>query len=144
MASPDEKISFIANVPLFRGLNNRQLKKLATRFVGRAYKPGEAIVTQGKGGEGMFTIVSGKADVIRQFSDGSEVKVNHFEATDFFGEIALLDDGLRTASVIATEETECLVLSRSDFIAAMKNDAEMGVTISQALAQRMRRALESI
>ena len=57
MVKTDDLITFLAKVPLFQGLNNRQLKQLAGRFIPRNYKAGQAIVTQGKGGEGMFTIL---------------------------------------------------------------------------------------
>ncbi len=141
MAKYEDLSAFLARVPLFQGLNERQLKQLANRFVPRAYKAGQAIVTQGKGGEGMFTIVSGRAEAILELPDGTKTVVNEFGPTDFFGEIAMLDDGLRTASVISTEETECLVLSRSDFIALMHNDAEMATTIAVTLAKRLRRVV---
>jgi CRP-like cAMP-binding protein len=135
---------FLARVPLFQGLNNRSLNQLAKRFITRTYQPDEAIVNQGKGGAGLFTIVSGHAEAVVETADGSRTVVNSFNPTDFFGEITLLDDGPRTASVIATEETECLVLNRSEFIAVMKNDADMGVVIGQELAKRLRRTIEAM
>ena len=136
-------IEFIKRVPLFQGLTDRQMKQLAKRFVPRSYGSGETIVMQGKGGAGMFTVISGRAEAVLETSDGVRAVVNTFGPTDFFGEIALLDDGPRTASVIASEETECLVLPRSDFLAVMKNDADMGVAIAQELARRMRRLISS-
>lgn len=142
MNNPEKIAEFLVRVPLFDGLNKRQLNKLATRFVPRHYKSGTTIVTQGQGGEGMFIIISGKADAIRERADGAKVVVNNFGPTDFFGELALLHDGARTASVIATEDVESLVLARWDFISTMKEDAEMGVVISQELAKRFRRALD--
>ncbi len=138
-----EKITgFLARVPLFRGLKKRQLERLAKRFVEREYAAGEAIVTQDKGGEGIFIIVSGKAEAIRERADGIKAVVNSFGPTDFFGELALLDDGLRTASVVATEATKCLVLTRWDFLGILKEDADMGVVIAQELAKRFRMALD--
>jgi CRP/FNR family cyclic AMP-dependent transcriptional regulator len=136
-----EKFSFLVKVPLFSGLTERQLKRLATRFIEREYKAGETIVTQGKGGVGLFIITSGKAEALVEAPDGTKTVVNTFGPTDFFGEIALLDDGPRTASVVAVEDTCCLVLSRDDFIAVLKNDADMGVVVSQELARRFRRFL---
>jgi len=134
-------IKFLAKVPLFSGLSNRQMKKLANRFITREYKAGDYIVTQGKGGAGMFTIISGAAEAVVESMDGEKTVVNTFGVTDFFGEIALLDDGPRTASVIATEDTKCMILSRPDFIAVMKNDADMGVVIAEELAKRLRRVI---
>ena len=134
-----DKLSFLAKVPLFSGLTERQLKQLAKRFVTREYKAGDTIVTQGKGGAGMFTITAGKAEALVEAPDGTKTVVNTFGPTDFFGEIALLDDGPRTASVVAVKDTDCLILSREDFIAVLKNDADMGVVIAQELARRFRR-----
>ena len=136
-----DKMKFLMRVPLFSGLTNRQQKRIANRFVNREYKAGDYIVTQGKGGAGMFTIISGEAEAIIESPDGEKTVVNTFSSTDFFGEIALLDPGPRTASVIAKKDTECLVLSREDFISTMKNDADMGVVIAEELASRLRRTV---
>jgi CRP-like cAMP-binding protein len=144
MSEPEKTIDFLTKVPLFDGLHKRQLQKLASRFVPRRYKAGEAIVTQGQSGEGLFIIISGKAEAIRERTDGARVVVNSFGPTDFFGELALLHEGTRTASVVTLEETECLILARWDFIAVMREDAEMGVVISQELAKRFRRALDAL
>lgn len=136
---------FLQNVPLFQGLNHRQLESLAKRMVERVYAAGQPIVNQGQGGEGFFVIVSGKAEAFRQRADGIKAEVNNFGPTDFFGELALLDDGPRTASVIAQEPTECLVLTRWDFLTALReDDAEMAIVILQELAKRFRRALDAL
>lgn len=141
MAKMDELTAYLARIPLFNGLNNRQLKQLASRFVSRTYQPGAAIVSQGRGGEGMFTILSGHAEAVLEMPDGTKTVVNEFGPTDFFGEVTMLDDGPRTAYVIAKDETVCLVLSRSDFIALMENDAAMATEVAIALAKRLRRVV---
>jgi len=142
MADVKETVDFLNRVPLFRGLKKRQLERLAKRFVPREYVAGEAIVTQDKGGEGIFIIVSGQAEAIRERADGAKVVVNTFGPTDFFGEMALLDDGLRTASVVATEATQCLALTRWDFRAVLKEDVDMAITILEEMAKRFRMALD--
>jgi CRP-like cAMP-binding protein len=59
--------------------------------------------------------------------------------------LALLDEGLRTASVIATESTQCLVLTRWDFLSVLReSEVEMAITIMQELARRFRRALDAL
>lgn len=144
MASIKEIVAFLEKVPLFQGLNNRQLERLAKRFVERDYPTGKVIVTQGQGGEGFFIIEAGHAEAVREKADGTRVVVNQFGSGDFFGELALLDDGLRTASVIATEETKCLVLTRWDFLGTLKEDADMAVDVLQELARRFRVALDTL
>ena len=141
MAKPDDMANLLATIPLFHGLDNKQLRQLGNRFVPRSYPAGKNIVTQGKGGEGMFVVISGRAQAVVESTDGTKTTVNEFGPRDFFGEVAMLDDDARTASVTATEDTECLALTRSDFISLMKNDAEMATEIAVALAKRLRRAV---
>jgi CRP-like cAMP-binding protein len=141
MPEQKDRVTFLAKVPLFESLKEKQLARLASRFVSRKYDEGTDIVTQGKGGAGLFIVVSGAADVIRVRTDGSKAMVNQFGPTEFFGELALLDDEPRTASVVATEETECLVLSQWEFFGALREDAEMSIEVLQQLAKRFRRAL---
>jgi CRP/FNR family cyclic AMP-dependent transcriptional regulator len=144
MADVKKTAEFLHRVPLFCGLNKRQLERLAAKFVSRDYPAGQAIVTQGKGGEGFFIIESGGAEVIRERADGEKVVVNTFGPTDFFGELALLDDGLRTASVVTTEATQCLVLTRWHFMGVLREDTDMAITILEELAKRFRRALDAL
>ena len=144
MSELEKTTQFLAKVPLFSSLKERQLKQLAGRMVPRSYDAGQDIVTQGKGGIGLFIIVSGAADVVRVNSEGSKAVVNEFGPTDFFGELALLDEEPRTASVVSTKETECLVLSQWEFLGALRQDAEMSIVILQELAKRFRRALDTL
>lgn len=144
MHNTKQTVGFLERVPLFNGLKSRQLEALASRFVEREYAAGATIVAQGQGGEGFFVIVAGKAEAVRARADGERLTVNTFGPTDFFGEMALLDDGLRTASVIATEPTACLVLARWDFLAVLREDADMAVTVLVELARRFRRALDAL
>ena len=145
MASADQKKTIIAKVPLFNGLKDRQLQRLADRMVERSYAVGDTIVQQGQGGEGFYIVTAGKADATRLRADGDKVIVNTFGPKDFFGELALLDEtGLRTASIVAVEPTTCLILTRWDFIATLRQDADMAVEILQEMAKRFRIALETL
>jgi CRP-like cAMP-binding protein len=145
MTSGEQKKKFLSRVPLFEGLKDRQLQRLADRMVERSYAAGDMIVKQGQGGEGFYVVTSGKAEATRERTDGEKVVVNTFGPTDFFGELALLDeDGVRTASIVAVETTECLILTRWDFIATLRQDADMAVEILQEMAKRFRIALNSL
>jgi len=145
MASAEQKKKFLSNVPLFQGLKDRQLQRLADRMVERNYAAGDLIVKQGQGGEGFYVITAGKASATRERSDGEMVVVNSFGPGDFFGELALLDeDGIRTATIAAVEPTTCLVLTRWDFLATLRQDADMAVEILQEMAKRFRIALNTL
>lgn len=144
MVAKTDIVQLLQQVPLFQELNNRQLGKIAQRFVERQYEASEEIVTQGQGGEGFFVLISGKAEAVRVRNDGERVIVNSFGPGDFFGEMALLDAGLRTATVTALEPTNCLVLRREDFIGLLREDGEMAVLVLQELARRFRMALDRL
>lgn len=143
MANQKEIVNMLERVPLFQGLNQRQLERLAKRVVEREYPENHAIVEQNKGGEGFFLIVAGGAEVVRERADGNKVIVNELGPNDFFGELALLDEGLRTASVITTEAAHCLVLTRWDFMATLQEDCSMAIPIMQEIARRFRMALDT-
>ncbi|MBN2002198.1 MAG: cyclic nucleotide-binding domain-containing protein [Anaerolineae bacterium] len=142
MADTPDTIKILSRTPLFQALKQRQLERLSARFAEREYQADDAIVTQGKGGAGFFIIVSGKAEAVRVRADGSKTVLNPLGPTDFFGEMALLTDSVRTASVVATEPTRCLVLTRWDFLAMLREDSEMAVTILQELAERFSRVMD--
>lgn len=145
MTTTEQKKGFLGKVPLFQGLKDRQIQQLADRMVSRTYAAGDVIVKQGQGGEGFYVLISGHAEATRERSDGDKVVVNHFGANDFFGEMALLDeDGIRTASIVASEPTTCLVLTRWDFIGILRKDGDMAVEILQEMAKRFRIALNTL
>jgi CRP-like cAMP-binding protein len=144
MPGLDARADFLARVPLFRGLKQRQINDLAGSMVPRHFDAGETIVTQGKEGIGLFVLVSGKAEVVRTGIDGGTTLLNTFGPTDFFGELALLDGGPHTAAVIAKEETECLVLVHWEFMGKLKADPEMVTVILQELVRRFHRALQAV
>lgn len=141
MSTSYDATQVLAKVPLFRGLNTKQIRILAESATHRTFDAGEEIVTQGDRGIGLYVILSGGAEAVHTTADGEKVVVNTFGLTDFFGELAMLSDEPRTASVTATEPTECLVLTRWEFVGKLKTDGEMAVVILQELAKRFQRAL---
>jgi len=144
MQDIDKRIRFLETVPLFKGLDDRQLNRLARRFAERAFATGEAIVSQGTLGIGLFIIAKGQADAVRTLANGETVVVNHLGVTDFFGELSLLDESPRTASVVATEPTTCLVLTQLDFISVLREDVEIPIAILRVLTRRFRSLMESM
>jgi CRP/FNR family transcriptional regulator, cyclic AMP receptor protein len=137
-------IRFLHTVPLFQGLGERQLQRLAKRFKERSYAKGEAIVHQGTLGIGLFILEAGRADVVHDAADGEKTVVNQLGPTDFFGELSLLDDAPRTASVVASEDAKCLVLAQLDFMDALQEDADIPIVMLKEMARRFRRAMQTL
>jgi CRP/FNR family cyclic AMP-dependent transcriptional regulator len=144
MSDQEQIVKFLSRVSLFQELKKGQLERLAKVVVVHDYEVGDTIVTQGEGGVGLFVLESGQADVIRQAEDGTRTVVNTFGPGDFFGELALLDEGVRTASVVATQPTKCLGLVRWQFLAVLQDDVDMAILILQEIAKRFRRALDTL
>lgn len=144
MTSTAEKAAFLKKVPLFKGLTTKQLNAIAERMVERTYKAGDVVIQQGKGGEGFFIVSAGKLEAILEHHDGEKSVVNIFSPTDFFGELALLSEGTRTASIVTIEDSTCQVLTRWDFRAILANDAEMAISILEELSSRFRQLLSTI
>lgn len=144
MVGNDEMMQVLARTPLFRGLRPRQLERLSRSFVERTYEAGDVIVTQGKGGEGFFVIFSGDAEAVLVRGDGTSTVLNPLGPGDFFGEMALLTEALRSASVIARTPVTCVVLTRWNFLSILREDAEMAVTVLQELAERFSRVMRTL
>jgi len=140
----DKRIRFLETVPLFKGLDDRQLNRLARRFTERSFATSEAIVNQGTLGIGLFIISSGQANAVRELANGETVVVNKLGPTDFFGELSLLDEAPRTASVVAAEPTVCLVLTQLDFMGVLREDVDIPIAILKVMARRFRQLMDSL
>ena len=144
MSHTDAVVEFLHHVPLFHHLKDKHLKQIARRFIERNYSPGDIIIEQGKLGVGLFIIVGGEVEVIRERPDGTKSKLNTLTDTDFFGELSLLEDAPHVASVISTSSTQCLALTKLDFLDELEEEPEMAVDMLRAMAHRLRKMAESM
>jgi CRP/FNR family transcriptional regulator len=124
----------LASVPLTAGLEPKVLRRLADVGKRRAYQPEQEIVRQGTTGTALYIILSGRARVER---DGKEVGV--LGAGDFFGELALIEEHPRSATVIAVEPTECLLFVAWEFTSLLDEHPEIAVPIMRELITRTHR-----
>jgi len=127
----------LARAPLFANLTTRQLNALARGARRRSFDPGAVIVHQGELGIGLYVLASGKAEVRRKDTEGHDHVLATLGPGDFFGEMALLYDAPRTASVVAVEPTECVVLTRMEFKAALRAAPEIAVELLEVLGKRL-------
>ena len=140
----DEIAEFLGKVPMFRGLKTRQLKKLAERARVRDYAEGEVIVEQGSDGVGLYIMARGTAEVKRIHMDGDSRLIDTLERFAFFGELSLLDDAPRSASVIAATDVKAVVLSKLDFLDELEDEPQMAIVVLKQLAHRFRRVMTNM
>ena len=130
----------LKKVPIFADLGKRDLERLAKLMVPRNLKAGETIIKENDQAAGFFIVSSGKAEAVRgEGSDHSQVLAT-FGPGDFFGEMALFEGFPRSATVRAVEDSECLAMTRWDFMAEMKNHPEIAVGMLPVLVRRLREA----
>jgi CRP/FNR family cyclic AMP-dependent transcriptional regulator len=130
MAVPVETLK---KVPLFADLDDRELARLANEFMERTFAAGSTVVSEGATGAAFFVIASGEASV----SVGGDERAR-LGAGDHFGEIALLDEGIRSATVTAETELRCYGLAPWDFRPFVEEHPQVAWKLLQALARRLR------
>jgi CRP-like cAMP-binding protein len=128
----------LRKVPLFSGLVAADLNRLGRILVPRQYESGELILKEGDEAVGFFILSSGKVRVVKDLGGGKEQVLATLTPGEFFGETALLDGYPRTATVQAVDKTECLALTRWDFMSELKGSPTMAVEIVRVLARRLR------
>lgn len=133
MAQPS--VELLQKIPLFAGLDARELEKLGASFKERTFEAGNTVASEGESGAGFFVIESGEAVVL---VGGEEVR--RLGPGDYFGDIALIDMGARTASIRAESDLHCYGLTFWDFRPLVESDARIAWPLLQAMAKRLREA----
>lgn len=129
----EQYIDQLASVPLFRGMNHKELREIAKATVELTLEADKEFVTQGDVGREAFIIVDGRAEVVRNGKTIAELGPG-----DCVGELALLDHGPRTASVIASGPVKVLVLGPREFSGILDEVPTLAQKILQVLAGRVR------
>jgi pyruvate,water dikinase len=136
-AEPAAAVAALSRVPLFAELSRREAERVARQFKERRFTAGETVAKEGAGAAAFFVIESGTADVTVHGQHRATLGPG-----DHFGEIALLDEGDRTATVTATTDLVCQGITAWDFRTVVQHNAAISWKLLQALARRYRQAQE--
>ena len=133
MAGPS--VELLQRVPLFAGLEPRELERLSGSFKERTFSAGEPVAAEGEGGAGFFVIESGEASVTVRGGERDKLGPG-----DYFGEIALIDEGARSATVTADSELRCYGLTSWEFRPLVEGNAGIAWKLLETMAKRLRAA----
>jgi CRP/FNR family cyclic AMP-dependent transcriptional regulator len=135
VATTTELVEHLARVPMFAGCTKKELQTIAKQVREIKHKAGYVVATEGEPGAGLFVIDRGEADV----TIGGR-KVNHMNAGDFFGEMALLDGGPRTATVTATTDITLYALTEWVYRGLLAQHPSIAMRTLETMASRLRNA----
>ena len=131
----------LGQVSLFSHLKNRDLKRIAKLSRHRTYPKGETIISEGEQDGSLFVILRGEVEVVKNFGRKSEKCLRKLGALCYFGEMALIDDLIRSASVVARKDTILLCIDQFDLRKEIIKHPVLAIELLQLLNRRLR-ALE--
>ena len=128
----------LASVPLFRGLTPAQLDALVAQATEEVYPPGHVIARQGEPPRSLWVLLSGRVRVVEATSDGqAEMLLGEIGKAEVFGELGILRDQPRSATVVAVERAHCLVLRQAEFVAALEESMPLANGLLRVIATRL-------
>lgn len=141
--SMKEEVEILRNIPLFSKLEPAKLKLLAFTSDRLTFEPGQAFFQQGDPGDAAYIIIEGEADVLIQTPKGP-VKVAALGRNAIVGEIAILCDVPRTATIVAQQKTVTLKINKETFFRLVQEFPQMAVEIMRELARRLEKTNEQL
>ena len=132
--------NILKNVPLFSSFTDQQLAMLLPAVQHRRFPRNSFIIRAGEETDALYIILAGRAKVLIPDDDGNEVILSTIGPNEFFGEMGLLDDQPRSASVETTEPCEMLRISRGAFLNCLKDNFDAALVIIRNLVKRLREA----
>jgi CRP/FNR family cyclic AMP-dependent transcriptional regulator len=130
----------LRNVPLFSVLPETQLALLSSLVSRKSYPRNTVIIAAEDMTDSLYVIISGRLKVMMSDDEGREVILAILNPNEFFGEMGLLDDSPRSASVIALETCELFTLSKRDFKKCLEENFDLSMAVMRGLVRRLREA----
>lgn len=139
-----DKILYLKKINLFEGLSVSELAAVASVTEEIVYPPGEIVIKEGETGETMYLIIKGEVSVIKGQEKGREIELDRIGAGAYFGEMALFEDVVRSASIRTEKETHLLVLHQLEFSEIVREYPQIALQICKEFSGRLRRLHEKM
>ncbi len=136
--SMGEKILLLKEIDIFSGLSAAELAAIAAETKELDYPEGETVIKQHEVGETVFLIIEGKVEVLMEQPDGSQLLLDHIDSGGAFGEMALIDDAPRSASIRTVSPCRFLILHKQEFKETAMEFPRISLQICSVLSQRIR------
>jgi len=143
-AVPIDKHQLLRSHPFFSDFSPAIMERLVSRAVVRKVKKGTVLFRKADVGSSLYAVCSGTIRISVPSPHGKEAILNIFTAREIFGEIALLDGGVRTADAVATEDSELLVIDRRDFIPLVRENPDLALRLIELVCGRLRRTSDQV
>jgi len=130
----------LKTVPLFASFPDEQLRMLVTVVTRRSAPRASVIMAAGDAIDSLYIVISGRLKVMMGDADGKEVILSLIGPGEFFGEMGLIDESPRSASVVTLEPCELLSITKRDFRKCLEENFEMSMTVMRGLVRRLREA----
>jgi CRP/FNR family transcriptional regulator, cyclic AMP receptor protein len=130
---------FLSRVPIFANCTPQEIAAIDGVAQESYFAPGQIIVTQGTPGQAFYLILSGRVEILRD-----NQSLGAFGPGDFFGEMSLLDQAPRSATIRAIDHVSCLMLSSWDFKALLERHPSIAIKLLEVLSRRLRVANERV
>ena len=143
-ATPVISIVLLRNVPLFSMLSEVQLQLLTQVLSRKAYPKNSTIIAAGDPTDAMYIVVSGRLKVVMSDKEGQEVILAILNQGEFFGEMGLIAQAPRSATVTTIEPCELLTITRADFTKCLQGNFDLTMNVIRGLVKRLREADKKI
>ena len=134
----------LKDVQLFSGFSGSELEALEAHSVAKSIRKNTLFIDKGDESSSLYVIVSGKVKVFISDENGKEIILNTMGEGEYFGELALLADMPRTASVMTLEDSKFIVITKAAFSDCLKKHADMSLKLIQSLAYRVAALTENV
>ena len=144
MATLEESVDLLGNVPVFETLVPEDLRRVADVAVPRSFSPQTVIFREGDESDTCYVVRNGHARAVRENADGRTITLAHFGPGDIFGELAMFDDEKRSATIEALDALDALAILGADMRRLLREHPEIAVKLVIALGRRLRAANERL
>ena len=131
-------VDALRKIPLFSNVDTQDLERIAADSVVRSFPKNSIVITEGDSSNSLYVILSGEVKIFVSDEDGKTNTINRYGAGDYFGELSLIDEEPRSASVQTVSKCKIAILSRNYFVEYIERHPRVAISLLKGICQRLR------